>query len=145
MSKYFDKHYETIVDVLTIEQKTDKLNDLLEKTVAWIWGKTLDIIKFLEALKECDFTMEQAERALSIILPSISKAEAREIILGYDIYHLFDDIETPEAEWLWELADNGWADHICSNCGWKKNTDIHVSIDYKRCPNCSARMRRGVR
>ena len=46
-----------------------------------------------------------------------------------------------KAKWEWELADNGWADHICSNCGWRKNTDVHVSIGYKYCPNCGAMMK----
>ena len=46
-------------------------------------------------------------------------------------------------KWLWNLADNGWADHTCSECGWTKNTDIHVSLGYKFCPNCGADMRKG--
>ena len=45
-------------------------------------------------------------------------------------------------KWLWKLADNGWADHICSVCGWTKNTDIHVSLGYNYCPNCGSYMRR---
>lgn len=43
-------------------------------------------------------------------------------------------------KWLWELADNGWADHICSVCGFTKNTDIHVRVGWRYCPNCGARM-----
>jgi hypothetical protein len=45
-----------------------------------------------------------------------------------------------KGKWLWDLAENGWADHICSECGWKKNTDIHVSLGYKFCPNCGCAM-----
>lgn len=45
-----------------------------------------------------------------------------------------------KGKWLWELADNGWANHICSKCGWTKNTDIHVSLGYNFCPNCGAEM-----
>ena len=44
-------------------------------------------------------------------------------------------------KWLWKLADNGWADHICSECGYTENTDIHVSLGYRYCPNCGAYMR----
>lgn len=43
--------------------------------------------------------------------------------------------------WKWQLADNGWADHICSECGFKHNTDIHVTLNWKYCPNCGADMR----
>ena len=48
-----------------------------------------------------------------------------------------------EAKWLWNLADNGWADHTCSHCGYTINTDIHVSVDYQYCPACGARMVNG--
>lgn len=49
----------------------------------------------------------------------------------------------PVGEWLWDLARNGWADHKCSVCGWTKNTDIHVKLGYKFCPNCGAMMVKG--
>ena len=39
-------------------------------------------------------------------------------------------------EWIWELADNGWVNHICPNCGYTKNTDIHVRFDWDFCPIC---------
>lgn len=47
-----------------------------------------------------------------------------------------------QGEWLWELADNGWADHICSECRFTINTDIHVSLGegYEHCPRCGANM-----
>lgn len=50
------------------------------------------------------------------------------------------EIET-KGEWKWKLADNGWADHICSVCGYTKNTDIHVTLSWKYCPNCGSRMK----
>lgn len=50
-------------------------------------------------------------------------------------------VKRKRGRWLWELADNGWADHICSECGWTLNTDIHVGIGYKFCPYCGADMR----
>lgn len=44
--------------------------------------------------------------------------------------------------WFWRPAKNGWADWICSNCGWEKNLDIHVTLDYKFCPYCGDDKRR---
>ena len=40
----------------------------------------------------------------------------------------------------WSLADNGWADHTCSECGYRENTDIHVSLGWNYCPNCGAKV-----
>lgn len=41
-----------------------------------------------------------------------------------------------ECTFKWSLADNGWADYTCSECGFTENTDIHVSLGWKFCPNC---------
>lgn len=49
--------------------------------------------------------------------------------------------EETKGEWKWSLADNGWADHTCSVCGYTKNTDIHVRLDWKYCPYCGSRMK----
>lgn len=51
-----------------------------------------------------------------------------------------DVVECKRGKWLWQLADNGWADNICSVCGYTINDDIHVHVDYNFCPNCGARM-----
>lgn len=40
------------------------------------------------------------------------------------------------SKWIWKLADNGWADWICPECGWRYNDDIHVTLNYNYCPNC---------
>lgn len=53
--------------------------------------------------------------------------------------------EVKHGVWEWDFADNGWADWTCSECGWKLNTDVHVKIGYRYCPNCGAKMDRGVR
>ena len=45
--------------------------------------------------------------------------------------------------WKWELASNGWANHICSECGFKENTDIHVRLNWNFCPKCGAEMANG--
>lgn len=36
----------------------------------------------------------------------------------------------------WRLAENGWVDTYCENCGWTENHDIHTVCDYKFCPGC---------
>ena len=43
-------------------------------------------------------------------------------------------------EWLWECADNGGADHICSECRYTINTAFHVTVDDEHCPRCGALM-----
>lgn len=43
-------------------------------------------------------------------------------------------------KWEWSFADNGWADWKCSVCGWTKNTDVHINLGYRYCPNCGAKM-----
>jgi rubrerythrin len=47
-----------------------------------------------------------------------------------------------KGEWLWELADNGWVDHVCSECKFAINTDFHVGLgpEYNHCPRCGADM-----
>ena len=49
--------------------------------------------------------------------------------------------DQPKGEWIWQLANNGWVDHVCSVCGYTENTDIHVSLGWKYCPNCGAEMK----
>lgn len=45
-----------------------------------------------------------------------------------------------ECRYEWSLADNGWADHTCSACGYVENTDIHVGLGWNFCPNCGAKV-----
>ena len=66
-------------------------------------------------------------------------SEAEAIRVGDGSWAIVYD-ENRVGEWLWELADNGWADHICSECRYTINTDIHVGIDEPRCPRCGANM-----
>lgn len=46
--------------------------------------------------------------------------------------------------WNSKFSDNGWMDHICSNCGYTINTDVHVVIDYNFCPGCGSPMQNGM-
>ena len=51
-----------------------------------------------------------------------------------------DVMPVRHGRWEWEFPNNGWANLICSECGYTKNTDIHVRLGYRFCPNCGARM-----
>ena len=42
----------------------------------------------------------------------------------------------------WRLADNGWADTYCNNCGWTYNHDVHVGVDYMFCPRCGGSVKK---
>lgn len=42
--------------------------------------------------------------------------------------------------WIVELADNGWMDHICPRCHYKRNLDNHVINTYRYCPYCGTRL-----
>lgn len=43
-------------------------------------------------------------------------------------------------QFVWSLADNGWADHTCSACGYVENTDVHVRLGWHYCPSCGAKV-----
>ena len=43
-------------------------------------------------------------------------------------------------KFVWSLADNGWADSTCTECGYVVNHDIHVTVDYNYCPHCGAKV-----
>lgn len=46
-----------------------------------------------------------------------------------------------EKDVVLELIDeHGWLSHKCTNCGYTKRTDVHVSLDWKYCPMCGAKM-----
>lgn len=58
-----------------------------------------------------------------------------------------EDWKAPEEQnddssnrWIVELADNGWMDHICPRCHYKRNLDNHVINTYRYCPYCGKRL-----
>jgi rubredoxin len=51
-----------------------------------------------------------------------------------------DLVEVVYASWETELDDMGWKKHTCQNCGFVKQTDIHISLGWNYCPNCGAKM-----
>ena len=52
-----------------------------------------------------------------------------------------DVAEVRHGKWLWELGGNGWANHICSECGYTKTQISIVVMNYEYCPHCGARMK----
>ena len=54
----------------------------------------------------------------------------------------YDNIKTKDSSnrWIVELADNGWMDHICPRCHYKRNLDNHVINTYRYCPYCGTRL-----
>ena len=86
----------------------------------------------------------QCEAGLSsYVIDGALGCRAVDVIL--DAYHFNEPKDTSTSsfttdrsvgEWIWELADNGWVNHICPNCGYTKNTDIHVRFDWDFCPIC---------
>ena len=55
----------------------------------------------------------------------------REVFDALDGIPTADVRENKRGRWKWNLADNGWADWTCSECGYTKNTDIHVTLGWK--------------
>jgi hypothetical protein len=86
------------------------------------WHPTID--ERLEVGGAFDNTVYKVEDVwrLTKILPSVTPPQRK------------------TGHWKWKLASNGWANHICSECGFKKNTDIHVKLNWQYCPNCGAKM-----
>lgn len=46
--------------------------------------------------------------------------------------------EPKTGHWICTIED--WNKWTCSECGFCKRTDIHVSLGYNYCPNCGAKM-----
>ena len=52
-----------------------------------------------------------------------------------------DVAEVKHGKWQTEYDDEfGWNKHTCTNCGYVKRTDIHISLGWHYCPNCGAKM-----
>lgn len=43
-----------------------------------------------------------------------------------------------KGKWIYKLED--WNKWTCSECGFCKRTDVHVTLGYKYCPHCGAEM-----
>lgn len=90
---------------------------------------------------ECPYYDEQDRDSCGDILMCDAANAIEELQKQIGKKPFADAEERKTGKWEWELADNGWANHICSNCGYTKNTDIHVYLGYNFCPNCGCDMR----
>lgn len=87
-------------------------------------------------------TREEAQR-----YEDIAKAFQFGLAFGFgkkydEMDSVIDEIKkviTPQPKtgyWIHELGD--WNRWTCSECGFTKRTDIHVSLGYNFCPRCGA-------
>ena len=53
---------------------------------------------------------------------------------------VIDAVPVVHAKWIVKFDDRGWKKHSCSNCGYFRRTDIHVSLNWDYCPHCGAKM-----
>ena len=79
----------------------------------------------------------------------ISREDAKNVLanLGISIEDYWEDaidglppVEPERNTGKWLLTIEDWNRWTCSECGFSKRTDIHVSLGYKFCPNCGAKM-----
>ena len=77
-------------------------------------------------------TREEAwRRTRGYLYDALSGEEADEIIKALEQ-------EPKTGHWIYTLED--WNKWECSECGFTKRTDVHVSIGYKYCPKCGCKM-----
>lgn len=122
-------------DLISRQAAIDAIYGLSDDSIAWLDGAA-------EAVKELPSAQPEPLTVTIDYEPSKDVYDRLKQAMR-DAPILLLPSEQPErkkGKWLWELADNGWANHICSKCGWTKNTDIHVSLGYSFCPNCGAEM-----
>lgn len=81
-----------------------------------------------------------------VVLEIIDEYACENKIYLADLYKciagLIKEIVAPvvRAKWKIDIDDQGWLSHKCTNCGYTKRTDVHVSLDWKYCPMCGAKM-----
>lgn len=81
-----------------------------------------------------------------VVLEIIDEYACENKIYLADLYKCIADmikeIVAPvvSAKWQTEDDESGWIKHTCTNCGYEKRTDVHVSMEWKYCPTCGAKM-----
>lgn len=58
----------------------------------------------------------------------------------------FDVVEVPDDDdvtfFHYMFAMNGWADNVCVKCGYVYNDDVHVIVNFDKCPKCGRKVKR---
>ena len=96
-------------------------------------------------LIDADELMEHAWRdkldSRELIAEMIDNAPtAKEIPVKIPI-NVFEQLISPhpkKGHWILTIED--WNKWTCSECGFKERTDIHVTLGYRFCPKCGAKM-----
>lgn len=83
-------------------------------------------------------TREQARNLLRNSRPKGSNAHSLMLNEAIDVAIEALEQESKTGHWIYTLED--WNKWECSECGFTKRTDVHVSIGYKYCPSCGAKM-----
>ena len=52
-------------------------------------------------------------------------------------------VEPMRAKLSYRLAENGWADSFCTNCGYWSNHDVQCHEDWVYCPACGMKFTNG--
>ena len=98
-------------------------------------------IKALEQ-EPCNDTINR-EKAIKSIKEQFSYGEC--YCDEYSIVGLMNDlplVAPNQKTGHWILTIEDWNKWTCSECGFKERTDIHVTLGYRFCPKCGAKMRR---
>jgi hypothetical protein len=93
--------------------------DFLECRRAYYASLSTDPNPYVKATKVCGYTLAESANACLMGIEALKQ-------------------KPKTGRWIWTLED--WNKWECSECGFTKRTDVHVSIGYKFCPKCGIRM-----
>lgn len=110
--------------------KSDAIEAVKEKLPTYMHGDVIRIINSIPIAKVKQKVIAKIHYDEDILKDKVMASLKEE----------FSQFDSKHGHWIWRLADNGWADHICSECGFTENTDIHVSLKWNYCPNCGVKM-----
>ena len=97
----------------------EKAIDFLECKRGYYASLSTDPNPYVKATKVCGYTLAESANACLRAIEALEQ-------------------EPKIGHWIYTLED--WNKWECSECGFTKRTDVHVSIGYKFCPKCGAKM-----